>query len=225
MRIFAFFISVMMSALSIPAFAADKMVIDTFSDGDQRSEAGGWWYTYDDARLGGNSQCAPSPGGFTPTQGTDSQGWAARLTGLTGTKLGWDFFGMGVTLTEDSGCPTANPVDISAYSTLEFKIKGSASAGRLTVALIYSDNTCQGNLPNTKTAWADYQAAVTADLSATWTTVKLDLRNDFAQPFWTKAEHVVSIEEVLRQAHVIQWHFSSADGDTLDLWIDDIMLY
>ena len=147
------------------------------------------------------------------------------MQGTTGNKLGWDFFGFGFTLTKDSGCPVSTPVDLSRYSTLEFKIKGRASAGRLTVIIPYTGNRCENNVPETLTGWADYQTAVTADLSDTWTVVTLDLREDFSQPYWTQPGHVVSIEEVLRRAHVIQWQFSSADGDTLDLWIDDVKLY
>ena len=215
----------MISLIGHSATADGKLMIDRFNDNDNRSEQGGWWYTYDDSNRGGNSQCAPLPDQFKPAKSEDEQGYAARLTGLTGTKLGWDYFGMGVTLTKDSGCPDPHAVDISKYSTLEFKMKGNASAGRLIVMILYTEDKCDGMIPVTKTAWADYQAAVTSDLNPDWTTVKLDLRKDFAQPHWAKTEHVFPIEEVLKKAHVIQWHFYSADGDTLDLWIDDIMLY
>lgn len=224
MKIYIIYTTVFLSLIG-QSVMADKFMIDRFDDGDNRSEQGGWWYTYDDSRLGGNSQCSPVPDQFKPIQSGDEQGYAARLTGLTGTKLGWDYFGMGVTLTKDSGCPNPHAVDISKYNTLEFKMKGNASAGRLIVKILYTDDKCEGNIPVTKTAWADYQAAVTSDLNKDWITVKLDLRKDFAQPHWTKAEHVFPIEEVLKKAHSIQWHFYSADGDTLDLWIDDIMLY
>jgi hypothetical protein len=226
MKGFAFTTFLVISAFAFSSVAAERMVIDNFSDGDRRTEQGGWWYVYNDARLGGNSECSPAPNKFMPTKGTDNQGFAGRLTGLTGTKLGWDYIGMGFTLTAESGCPTSKSVDISPYNTLEFKMKGSASAGRLTVTIIYTEDRCdENNVPHTKTAWADYQVAVTSDLSGEWATVKLDLRTDFAQPSWTKAEHVVSIEEVLSHAHTINWQFSSADGDTLDLWIDDVSLY
>ena len=226
MKVFIYTTFLVICALSYSSMAADKLVVDNFNDGDNRTEQNGWWFAYNDNRIGGNSQCTPAANTFTPTKGNDSQGWAGRLTGLTGTKLGWDYIGLGFSLNADAGCPTAKPMDISKYHTLEFKMKGSASAGRLIVSILYmEDNTCDGMVPISKTAWADHQAGVTSDLNAEWTTVKLDLRKDFAQPSWTKAANVVPIEEVLRHAHIINWHFYSSDGDTLDLWIDDVVLY
>ena len=207
------------------ASAADRLTIDSFNTPDNKTELGGWWYVFDDARVGGNSTVSPAPDHFLPEKSADAQGYAAHMKGRAGNKLGWDFFGMGFTITSDSGCPVCSPIDLSQYTTLEFKIKGKVSAGRLSVVIPYTGNTCENNVPETFTAWADYQAGVTARLSDTWTVVRLDLRKDFSQPAWTKPEHAVSIDKVLRAAHVIQWNFTSADGDTVDVWIDDVVLY
>ncbi|MBN2344455.1 MAG: hypothetical protein JXX29_09495 [Deltaproteobacteria bacterium] len=211
--------------IAIPATAGKKLTIDSFTDGDNKSEQGGWWYVYDDARLGGNSEMTPSGCTLTPTKGTDAQGYAAHVQGTTGNKLGWDYFGFGVTVAKDSGCPNQNKVNLSQYSTLEFKIKGEFSGGRLVVLIPYHGDTCEGNVPETMTHWADYETSINADITSEWTTVRLNLRNDFKQPFWTKPEDRVSIETVLKSVSVLQWHFSSADGDTLDVWIDDVVLY
>ncbi|MBN2527119.1 MAG: CIA30 family protein [Deltaproteobacteria bacterium] len=210
---------------SLPAVADKKKLhIDSFKDGNHISQQGGWWYVYDDARLGGNTEVTPL-GVLNPTKGNDAQGYAAHVEGTVGNKLGWDYFGFGVTLKSDSGCPAMKKVDLSKYTTLEFKIKGDASGGRLTVALLYSGETCDGNVPKTLTHWADYEASVTADLTGKWTTVRLNLRNDFAQPYWAKPEDKVCIEKVLKSLSVLQWHFSSPDGDSLNVWIDDIYFY
>jgi hypothetical protein len=210
---------------SAVAGAGERLNIDSFDHPDNKTELGGWWYVYDDARVGGNSTVSPAVDHFTPAKSSDGQGYAAHLQGKCGNKLGWDFFGMGFTIMSDSGCPVSSPIDLSGYGTLEFKIKGEVSAGRLSVVIPYTDNSCENNVPETLTAWADYQVGITANISDTWTTVRLDLRKDFSQPTWTKPEHAVSIEQVLSHAHVIQWHFSSADGDTVDVWIDDIAIY
>ena len=207
------------------ANGADKLCIDRFDSPDNKTELNGWWYVFDDARVGGNSTVSPPPGHFAPGESGDAQGYAAHLTGKSGNKLGWDFFGMGFTVMSDSGCPISSAVDLSQYHTLEFKIRGKVSAGRLSVVIPYTGEKCENLVPETLTAWADYQAGVTAKVGEEWTTVRLDLRKDFSQPAWTKPSHMVSIEQVLQRAHVIQWHFSSADGDTVDLWIDDIYLY
>ena len=209
-----------------PAFAAKKKLhIDSFTDGNNVSEQGGWWYVFNDARLGGNTEVTPL-GELYPTKLKDAQGYAAHVEGTTGNKLGWDYFGFGVTLTKDSGCPKQKHVDISEYSTLEFKIKGDASGGRLTVALLYTGDSCDENyVPVTLTHWADYEASVTSELTGEWRTVRLNLRNDFAQPKWAKPEDIVPIESVLKSMSQIQWHYSSADGDNLSVWVDDIYLY
>lgn len=210
---------------SVPAMAGKKKLhIDSFNDGNNVSEQGGWWYVYNDARLGGNTEVTPL-GPMYPKKGSDAQGYAAYVEGTTGNKLGWDYFGFGVTLTNDSGCPAQKHVDISEYTTLEFKMKGDASGGRLTVLLLYTGDTCEENVPETLTHWADYEASVTSELTGKWTTVRLNLRNDFSQPKWAKPEDIVPIETVLKNMSQLQWHYSSADGDNLSVWIDDIYLY
>ena len=209
---------------SISASATERLYIDGFDDGNNVSEQGGWWYVYNDSRTGGNSEVTPL-GTLTPSQSNGPQGYAAHVDGTAGNQLGWDYFGFGVTLTATSGCPRQKKVDISKYTTLEFKIKGDASGGRMTVSLPYTGGTCEGYIPETLTGWADYEASITAELTGEWQTVRLNLRSDFAQPFWAKPEDKVSMEDVLRNASQLQWHFSSADGDTLSVWIDDIYLY
>ncbi len=213
------------SLFAAASTAGERLSIDSFGTPDNKTEIGGWWYVFNDARVGGNSTVSPAPDHFAPEKSADGQGFAVHLQGRTGNKLGWDFFGVGFTVTADSGCPVCTPIDLSRYSTLEFKIKGKVSAGRLSVNLPYTGNRCENNVPDTLTAWADYQAGITAKVSETWTTVRLDLHKDFSQPGWTRPEHVVTVDQVLRRAHVIQWQFISADGDTADIWIDDIVLY
>lgn len=226
MKVTISFIFILATIISIPALAAEKLHIDSFSDGNHQSELGGWWYAYDDTRLGGNSEFLPAKSKKVyPTKGKDSQGYAIRMNGTTGNKLGWDYFGMGITIAKDSGCPIGNKVNLSKYTTLEFKIKGEVSGGRLVVILPFHGETCDKNIPETLTHWADYETSITSDLTDKWTTVRLSLRKDFAQPFWTKPEDRVSIDKVLKNISVLNWHFSSADGDTLDVWIDDVVLY
>jgi hypothetical protein len=210
------------------AFAVKPLLIDNFEDGNDISKTGGWWYTYNDAEDGGNSKVLPSPSAdnFKPDRSNnDNQGYAAHMHGTAGNKLGWDYFGMGVTLSEKSGCPEGSkPVDLRKYSTLQFKIKGKIKGGRLTVIIPYTANYCKGSNPVTLTGWEDYEAAITSFVTDKWTTVKLNLRKNFFQPRWTQKEHIIPIEKVLWQLHTIEWHYSSQDGETADIWIDDIQL-
>ena len=206
------------------ALADKTFFIDNFDDGNGRSKQGGWWYVYDDSGKGGESKVTPSKGSFSAEKSDASQGNAARIQGTTGKKLGWDFIGMGVTLSKESGCPTGKPIDLSRYKTLEFKVKGKVSGGKVTVILPYVKNECSGMEPESKIGWADYQAPITLKVTDNWTTVKLNLRKDFKQPVWMKPDQRVDIEEVLKNMHTLHWHFSSAAGDTLDLWVDDVLL-
>ncbi|PKL90489.1 MAG: hypothetical protein CVV21_12535 [Candidatus Goldiibacteriota bacterium HGW-Goldbacteria-1] len=206
-------------------FAAEPFIVDDFEDGNVQTVKGGWWYTYNDANAGGNSEVWPAQGKFELSKpGADGKGYAARMKGTAGNKLGWDFVGMGATLSLNSGCPTAEPVDLKMYTTLQFKIKGNVSGGRLTVVIPYTAGTCEqgSDGPKSLTDWADYECGITSKVSEGWTTVKLDLRKDFKQPKWVKKENVAAIDKVLENAHNISFHFSSPDGDNMDIWVDDI---
>ncbi len=202
--------------------AAEKLVIDNGTGSQTQASGGGWWYTFNDANLGGDSTVAPEPNKFEMAK--NGKGYAARMKGQTGNKLGWDFIGMGVTINEKSGCPAAVPVDLSQYSTLSFKIKGEISGGRLTVVIPYMESKCQKDSYDMKTLtdWADFETVINKKLAKDWTTVKIDLRKDFKQPKWAKK--TVSIEDVLKNTHNINWNFTSPDGDTVDIRITDIEL-
>ena len=217
----------LLSALCIAtiAVAGKKLAIDNFSDANRQSLQGGWWYVYDDSGKGGESKVTPLKGDFKTEKADSRQGHAARIRGITGKKLSWDFVGMGVTLTKDSGCPTGKPVDISKYSTLEFKVKGKVSGGNLAVVLPYVKDGCKGMEPESKIGWADYQTFITPQVTENWKTVKLNLRKDFKQPVWAQPHQKANIEDVLKNMHIIHWHFSSPAGDALDLWVDDVVLY
>ena len=218
-------VTILISVCSTTTALSDKpFVIDDFDDGNRQSKQGGWWYVYDDSDKGGESKVTPLKGEFSAEKSDKTQGYAARIKGVTGKKLGWDFIGMGVTLNKESGCPTGKPIDLSKYTTLEFKVKGNISGGKLSVVLPYVKDKCQGMEPESKTGWADYQASITSKVTGGWTKVTLNLRKDFKQPAWMKPDQKVDIEDVLKNMHILHWHFSSGAGDALDLWVDDISL-
>lgn len=199
--------------------AADKFVVDDFTSGKTQASSGGWWYTYSDANSGGNSVISPAPDKFVMAKSDNK--FAAAMQGTVGNKLGWDFVGMGVTLDNKCGCPgKAEPVDLSKYTTMTLRIKGTISGGRLTVLIPYTENKCVDGKSGTLTEWADYELALNSKLSKDWTIVKVDLRKDLKQPKWAKV--IVPIEKVLQNAHNISFHFMSPDGDKVDIQIDTI---
>jgi hypothetical protein len=207
------------------AHGAGPFVIDDFEDGDPVTTKLGWWFTYTDAASGGNSTVDPPNGRFTVSApGAGKTKYCARMRGRTGNKLGWDFIGIGCWLSKETGCPECKVIDCSAYRFLQFKMKGSVTAGRLTIKMLYMSDSCDHANQScaTLTDWADYEAALTGKLSREWMTVKLDLHKDFKQPAWTKTETKFPIEKVLENARGLQWYFSSPDGDSVDVSIDDI---
>jgi hypothetical protein len=223
MRKTAIAVAVVVLATAAVLFAAEKFVVEDGTSAKNPATCGGWWYAYDDTGSGGNSKLEPSQAEFAKVK--DGGSYAAKLKGTTGNKLGWDFIGMGVTLSDKAGCPGgAVAVDISKYTTLSFKVKGELTGGRLIVNIPYSESKCDEGTHVTKslTEWADYEAAISPKVSKSWTTVKLDLRKDFKQPKWAKK--TVSIEEVLKNAHNINWHFSSPDGDSVEISVTDVEL-
>ncbi len=212
-------VAVVLAAAAV-IMAAGKFVVEDGSTGKNPATCGGWWYVYNDAGSGGNSEVTPAPDKFEMTK--DGGVYAAKMKGKAGNKLGWDFIGMGVTLGPDAGCPGASkPVDLSRYTTLSFRIKGDLSGGRLVVILPYSTNKCEeGKGVQTLTEWADYEVGISPKVTKDWTTVKLELRKDFKQPKWAKKK--VSIDDVLKNAHNINWHFSSPDGDTIEVAVTNV---
>ena len=209
----------MVMAVALVFAAAEKFAVDDFASGKVQASSGGWWYTYNYLNTGGNSEVTPSPDKFVMVKTGDK--FAARMQGKVGNKLGWDYVGLGVTLGENCGCPgKAEAVDLSKYTTLTIRIKGSISGGRLALNIPYSENKCDNGKTNTLTDWADYEVALNSKLAKDWTVVKLDLRKDFKQPKWAKV--IVPIEKVLQNAHNLNFHFSSPDGDTVDIQVDQI---
>lgn len=217
-------VMIIILSLALTVSGAEKFVVEDGTTGKNQATCGGWWYVYNDKETGGNSEVSPEPGKFEKIK--EGNSYIVRIKGKTGNKLGWDFIGVGVTLSEKSGCPgDAAPVDITKYTTLSFKIKGEISGGRFTVVLPYVESKCEEGKYGSKTLtdWADYEIGISSKVTREWTTIKIDLRKDLKQPRWAKK--IVSIEEVLKNAHNINWHFSSPDGDTIDVSIKDIELY
>ncbi len=205
--------------------ARESYWIDDCDDGDHQTAAGGWWYTYDDAPTGGNSKVQPPHGRFFMGKpGCGEKGYAARMKGTTGNRLGWDYIGMGITLGPSSNCPRSLPVDLTGYSYLRFRMRGTVSGGRLTVVLPHTENRCVAGAEGqeTLTEWADYEAPVTGKIRTDWVTVSLNFRKEFHQPRWARQHAIVPIDTVLRNLKNVNFHFSSPDGDSIDLWIDDM---
>ena len=210
---------------SIAITAHDSFIVDSFEDSHIQSVCGGWWYTYNDSINGGNSIVLPLPGRYELKKtGYDKKGYSAYMKGVAGNKLGWDYVGMGVTLSAASGCPESKPVDMIEYKNIQFKMKGKFCGGRLILLLPYTENRCDSgaNSQATLTEWADYEAPLTGKIKPDWVSVSLDLRKDFHQPRWAKQNIIVPIDTVLKNLKNINFQYSSPDGDSIEIWIDEI---
>lgn len=205
--------------------AQESFFIDNCDDGNAQSASGGWWYTYNDSENGGNSVVLPSPGRFSMSNpGYGNTGYAAKMNGVAGSKLGWDYVGIGVTISSASNCPVSKPVDLREYTNLQFEMKGTISGGRLIIMLPYTENRCDSvsGYQSSLTEWADYEAPLTGKIKSDWVKINLNLRKDFHQPKWAKQNAIVPIETVLQNCKNLNFQYSSPDGDSIAVWIDDI---
>lgn len=202
----------------VTLLAVNRMFWQQGAPGMNPAACGGRWYTYNDAVLGGNSQVDPLKKSIV------NGGYCVSLQGVTGNKLGWDFIGMGVTLGEKCGCqPNSRPANLTAYSTLSFKISGAISGGTLIVRLPYMEyyQDKGKTLDRTLTDWADYEYNLNQHLRRSWTRVNINLKKDLRQPQWAKK--IVPITEVLKNAHELDFHFSSPNGDAVTFAVSDVL--
>jgi len=205
-------------------------VVDNMDDGDMFNRNGGVWSTYSDRHEGGNSIVWPPEGGFVMSSpGHGGSGWAVRVTGTTGQKLGHNYNYMGVVVRFDrkSQCPECEGTDIKKYKGIKFKIKGSLQGGQLFFVLPHESEKCieERMTCESLTAYADYQADISSYVSPVWTTVILDFRKDLKQPFWTDKKLRFQPDDVLRTVHLFKWQYRNGSGEVMDLWIDDVELY
>jgi hypothetical protein len=221
-----------LSLFPVLVSGAELMLDDCKHEGFYTKQ-GGMWVTYDDKADGGNSKVWPPAGlpasnGFVMSRpGFGGKGYAVRITGKAGTKLGWDFIGAVLLLNGKSGCPFCKGMDISKYSTLEFKIKGKIKRGHVILLVPYESEECvpQKSYCKSRTRYADYQVEITDEIGEDWGTVTIDLKNDLKQPDWAKEKDKADIVKVLRRAHSLNWQYKGGNGAKIDLWIDDIKLY
>ncbi|HDQ26286.1 MAG TPA: hypothetical protein ENN43_06030 [bacterium] len=211
-------------------------VVDDMNDGSRFNKKGGMWSTFSDAAIGGDSVVWP-PESFDSESpfvmsapGYGETGWAVRITGTSGEKMGfnYNYLGVLVRFTGESACPACAGTDISRYRGVRFKIKGSLPGGELVFILPYESEQCDTAIMSCEsmTGYADYQADITGYVTPVWTTVALDFEKDLKQPFWVKKEHRFPVKEVLKSAHLFKWQYKNgAKGRVVDIWIDDVELY
>jgi hypothetical protein len=230
--IFAVMALVLASAVS--ALAAGKtLLIDNCDGGNSINAIGGIWCTYDDSKSGGKSVVWPPAASTTgnlftmSAPGFDGSGFAARMTGVAGSTLKWDFIGMLCTLGTDASCPTCKGIDVGNYTGVQFMLKGSITKGQLIFSLPYESASCddKSGACVSLTDYADYQTDITSKLTSDWTLVKLDFAKDFAQPDWTKTEKKAALSDVLKSLHMLKWEYKSGDGQPVDVMVDNIELY
>jgi len=223
---------VFLAALAVAAVGL-YMKVDYNNTNSQRNELGGIWCTYDDHSIGGTSSVWPPASTscenlfVKSSPGYGNRGYAVRITGTAGTKLGFDYIGVNTFLSEYSTCPRCNGIDIRKFHGIEFKIKGAVTAGRVMFIIPHEGRIPDKNLNicTSLTNYADYETDITKKITADWKIVKLDFKKDFKQPAWAKKENLVTIDEVLSDANLIKWQYKEGQGHAVDIWIDDLQLY
>lgn len=209
------------------------MKVDYNNEEGKVNDLGGIWCTYNDSYEGGNSVVWPpastkGENSFVKSApGSEGRGYAIRITGVAGTKLGWDFIGVNTFLSPHATCPECAGIDLTRFTGVKFKIKGKVETGEVKFVLPHEaravDNT--RGICRTLTGYADYEADITKFITPEWKQVKLIFRKDFKQPPWAKPQDQVNIEKVLSDANLIKWQYSKGNGHRVDIWIDKLEFY
>ncbi|MCX8093117.1 MAG: hypothetical protein N3E50_03010 [Candidatus Goldbacteria bacterium] len=233
-RTFPFFkLAHVFAFILITAAVSVYMRVESNNKQDITNDLGGIWCTYDDHYHGGESIVWPpastkGENNFVKSSpGYKGRGYAVRITGVAGTKLGWDFIGVNTFLSSRSTCPECIGIDLRRFKGIKFKIKGKVEAGEVKFILPYEarvvDKT-RGICKNL-TSYGDYEMDITKYISSDWKEVKIYFRKDLKQPSWVSREKRVDIEKVLSDAKLIKWQYAKGDGHKIDLWIDDIEFF
>lgn len=209
------------------------MRVDYNNNDTRFNELGGVWCTYDDSWQGGTSKVWPpastkNENNFVKSApGAGDKGYAIRITGTAGTKLGWDYIGVNTFLSPHSTCPECIGIDLTKFTGIKFKIKGKVEAGEVFFILPHEAREVDKSrgICRTLTSYADYEADITRDITPSWKDVKIDFRKDLKQPSYTKKNEIVDIEKVLSNANIIKWHYKDGKGHKVDIWIDDLEFY
>jgi hypothetical protein len=220
------------AALLAAAATGLYMKVDYNNTDSKMNDLGGIWSTYDDRGSNGTSVVWPPASTscenlfVKSSPGYGGKGYAVRITGTTGTKLGYDFIGVNTFLSQYSSCPRCSGIDIKKFTGIEFKVKGKIVSGLVSVIIPHESAqpdkllfTCR-NLTN----YEDFEADITKRITPDWKVVRLDFRKDFKQPGWTKKENITDMETVLSNANLLKWQFKGSGG-VVDIWIDDLQLY
>ncbi|MCX8093447.1 MAG: hypothetical protein N3E50_04700 [Candidatus Goldbacteria bacterium] len=210
-------------------------VIDNMDDGDRFNRNGGIWSTYSDRHQGGDSVVWPTEYGYgrdgfiMSSPGYGNKGWAVRVTGRTGYKLGYNYNYLGVVVrfNSKSYCPECKGTNIRKYNGIRFKIKGNLQQGQLFFILPYESENCISERLTCEslTDYADYEKDISNYVKEDWQTVMIDFRKDLSQPFWVKKDKIVDIEKVLESVHLFKWQYKNGNGEIMEIWIDDVELY
>jgi hypothetical protein len=203
--------------------------------GSKFNRQGGMWSTYSDAQEGGDSTVwppAPTSGGngfIMSSPGYGSSKYAVHVTGKTGSRFGlnYNYLGFLVRFSSETQCPVCKSVDISKYSGIRFKIKGSVPSGKLNFVLPYESGECdaQKMTCGSLTGYADFEKDITSQVTNDWTTVVINFRGDLKQPVWTPAKTAVKIEKVLQNVHLFKWQYENGNGSLADIWLAQVELF
>jgi hypothetical protein len=224
------------AVVAVCAFSAvTYYVVDNMESGTRFNKRGGVWSTYSDKQQGGDSAVWPpeyrQPGeGFVMSApGYGGTGYAVRITGTTGPKLGFNYNYLGVVarFTNKSSCPTCEGTDIKKYNGIRFKVKGSLAGGTVSFILPCESNKCimDRKTCESLTDYADYEKDITASIGQDWNTVQIVFRDDLKQPRWAGRRLSVPIGTVLGNVHLFKWQYKNGNGAIMDLWINDVELF
>ena len=145
---------------------------EDMNDGDIVNELEGTWVAVDDNLPPDNGDSVVHPGSWyegaefeMSAPGYGGTGYAARLWGTTGNKLGFDFIGLYMSLGPHCFCPNAkaNELNVAQYDGIRFMAKGTVSSTfcELWVSIPHVDGTLGCGIGalvgDTLTEYGDYR--------------------------------------------------------------------
>jgi hypothetical protein len=184
---------------------AGQLVLDDFEDGDAINTLGCWWWSFNDAAIGGQSSVTPAVGAdfrqAIDTPGAQGSASCAHLT----YRLERAYAGMGCSFAKDFNGFTQSR-DMSRLKRFSLWMRGNG--GTVSAALVPG------------IAGGDNVTLCTVDTCpAAWTLFSVDVDSLLASGTASDRDNWEKVKRYIIQFDIIG---SGASGVDRDVWIDDI---
>ena len=194
-------------------------LFDDMEDNNNQNNFGGYWYTYDDLKNGGNSYVVPwsesrwNASGlpkpielfYMQSPGRGISNYAARITGYVTTQFTYGFVGMGSAFLDPK-----KDINVSECSSIRFWHKGDGKTYRMKISSNHPDfllGEADNHYGRQFTTTNDWKLE---DVPMLWLT---------QEPYWGTS---VNLNDAMSRATDIQFQSVGQPIASIDLWVDEI---